>query len=396
MSDHNKLIEQHNLDYIRKQKQRRTADSVSPSKKVKATPTPQTKKSDPRMTELMKGLISTHPTNFSPQTGSPCIKEQESFRSKQKSDKSTSGYQGILGKCCILQHPTQTSAKRPFELKPMKAEKNLKRGHSFTDSVSSIDNEAKLSLKANLSEKMQVDMTSPATMTHKLSNHSKQHKEYRSISISKKQTHAITHKQDKSFSTYQSDFVSAVEKKSMLTSKEAEAKYKFSFKKIIPTFGLTKKTSKQKPEPIEFYCCCNDDRRLRNTAIDFNYGCVRSAGWLRNKFRPNEVRDELRDAFEAKMMEKEVEPIVKTWIDNDVKRTFSGSKELSTEEFRIKLTRLLECIALIYPQIGYVQGMNFIAATLLYHCDEYCSFGIIKILFEQLELKDMFLPSNVE
>jgi len=44
------------------------------------------------------------------------------------------------------------------------------------------------------------------------------------------------------------------------------------------------------------------------------------------------------------------------------------------------------------PQIGYVQGMNFIAASLLYHAEEYIAFWILVMIFEIFEMRDIYLP----
>lgn len=36
--------------------------------------------------------------------------------------------------------------------------------------------------------------------------------------------------------------------------------------------------------------------------------------------------------------------------------------------------------------------MNIIAAVILYHAEEYVAFWIMTIIFEKLELRDVFLP----
>ena len=46
-------------------------------------------------------------------------------------------------------------------------------------------------------------------------------------------------------------------------------------------------------------------------------------------------------------------------------------------------------------KIGYVQGMNFIAAALLYHAEEYIAFWLFILIFERFEMRDIYLPSNV-
>ena len=42
--------------------------------------------------------------------------------------------------------------------------------------------------------------------------------------------------------------------------------------------------------------------------------------------------------------------------------------------------------------IGYVQGMNFIVGSILYHCSEEVAFWIFVTLIEQFEIRDIFEP----
>ena len=39
--------------------------------------------------------------------------------------------------------------------------------------------------------------------------------------------------------------------------------------------------------------------------------------------------------------------------------------------------------------------MNFIAAALLYHAEEYIAFWLFIMIFERFEMRDIYLPSNV-
>jgi len=43
---------------------------------------------------------------------------------------------------------------------------------------------------------------------------------------------------------------------------------------------------------------------------------------------------------------------------------------------------------------GYVQGMNFIAASILYHAEEYLAFWLLVMIFEIFEMRDIYLPSK--
>lgn len=45
------------------------------------------------------------------------------------------------------------------------------------------------------------------------------------------------------------------------------------------------------------------------------------------------------------------------------------------------------------PKIGYVQGMNFIAGALLYHCSEDVAFWLLVALMEDHEMREIYLPN---
>ena len=58
------------------------------------------------------------------------------------------------------------------------------------------------------------------------------------------------------------------------------------------------------------------------------------------------------------------------------------------------LIRILNAIANHIPELGYVQGMNFIAASLLLIiCDEENTFYVMVSLLEKYKLKDMYLDN---
>ena len=40
---------------------------------------------------------------------------------------------------------------------------------------------------------------------------------------------------------------------------------------------------------------------------------------------------------------------------------------------------------------GYIQGMNFIAACLLYHSDPVIAFGLFESILDDYELRDVYL-----
>jgi hypothetical protein len=57
------------------------------------------------------------------------------------------------------------------------------------------------------------------------------------------------------------------------------------------------------------------------------------------------------------------------------------------------LHNVLRTYSVYDSKIGYTQGMNFIASSLVYHCDEFAAFWILVCIIKELELKDIYLPS---
>lgn len=77
-------------------------------------------------------------------------------------------------------------------------------------------------------------------------------------------------------------------------------------------------------------------------------------------------------------------------IDLDISRTFHHIEYFSNEIGKNTLIRLLNTFITYNPSLGYVQGMNYIAATLLWHAREVDAFWLFVILIEDFELRDNF------
>lgn len=82
--------------------------------------------------------------------------------------------------------------------------------------------------------------------------------------------------------------------------------------------------------------------------------------------------------------------ILQNQIKKDVERTFQTNAYFRDREVQRALGRLLLAYAHYEPQIGYVQGMNFIAAALLYHAGEVVGFWLFISLIEALNMKEIF------
>lgn len=54
------------------------------------------------------------------------------------------------------------------------------------------------------------------------------------------------------------------------------------------------------------------------------------------------------------------------------------------------MTRVLTTYNHFEPSIGYVQGMSFIAAAILYHAGEVAAFWLLVALMDKFNVKEIF------
>ena len=83
------------------------------------------------------------------------------------------------------------------------------------------------------------------------------------------------------------------------------------------------------------------------------------------------------------------------WIKKDVKRTFHDEnfKKIEGEK---KLSRILESLSFILDEIGYVQGMNFIAGSLLLQFEkEEDAFFVFYIFLRKYDLIHLYKKVNI-
>ncbi|ESS33682.1 TBC domain-containing protein [Toxoplasma gondii VEG] len=80
----------------------------------------------------------------------------------------------------------------------------------------------------------------------------------------------------------------------------------------------------------------------------------------------SEERQETRDDREATVCELLLGPSVYNAIEMDVHRTFP-SLPFFKEEGQTAMRHILQAYAVFDPEVGYVQGMNFVVGTLLHH-----------------------------
>ena len=154
-------------------------------------------------------------------------------------------------------------------------------------------------------------------------------------------------------------------------------------------------------------CACNGDLSRHET-------CKKAMTWLMVRYKPTEL-EYLKKTYEKLFTEAEIDAKSQKQIKLDVSRTFPEHKYYSAEGGGLsELQRVLECFARYDPQVGklitlyflksnyiiiilvgYVQGMNFIAASFLYHAEEYVAFWLLVMMFELFEMRDIYQNSNI-
>ena len=86
----------------------------------------------------------------------------------------------------------------------------------------------------------------------------------------------------------------------------------------------------------------------------------------------------------------------KVQIIKDLDRTFIGSKVFGENtKGRLQLMNTLEVISLKYTGIGYVQGMNFVVAGILFHASPAVTLGLMSHLIENVQLCDVYAENLV-
>jgi len=80
-------------------------------------------------------------------------------------------------------------------------------------------------------------------------------------------------------------------------------------------------------------------------------------------------------------------------ISRDLSRTFHEEKFCSSD-FQTKLERILSSIAYIRPEIGYCQGMNFVASALYEFLeDEELAFWVFLYFLDEMELNSLYFEN---
>ncbi len=168
------------------------------------------------------------------------------------------------------------------------------------------------------------------------------------------------------------------------TSKDRSITNSFStteYRTTVPTTDI-------KVEEWKGKCKCAKEKGARM--------CERAKWWL---YSANHQKSGKTFSYEAMKcnyqailkLDCEIEEEVEQQIKRDLSRTFPRHKWFINGGGMEELHRVLRAYAIYSKHIGYVQGMNFICGTLLYHCAEEVAFWLFVILLEDYDLEDVYM-----
>jgi hypothetical protein len=165
------------------------------------------------------------------------------------------------------------------------------------------------------------------------------------------------------------------------------------FVKTRFSFGSKSDNTDPNSNPLkpntQYMCDCNSAPEFARIKTDSTICCARTFSWLNRRYSPYNLEGTLQKYFDDtnfSLLDKDL----KVAVHKDVVRTFSANAQYKTAESKSELQSLLMVFITQYPEIGYVQGMNYIAAAIYYHCSMTISLGVMTIIFESLELRDIF------
>jgi Rab-GTPase-TBC domain len=141
-------------------------------------------------------------------------------------------------------------------------------------------------------------------------------------------------------------------------------------------------------------CTCNQENTnfflLKGLTLLFpNYNpCWRVAQWEKLSDFPADGEKIYSELIE---IQKTAQSSEIHQIDLDLDRTFPYIKYFDDKR-KLALRRILVCISLYEPLVGYVQGMNFLVGAILWHTSEYKTFWLMTSLLQKHDLRKNYLP----
>jgi hypothetical protein len=119
---------------------------------------------------------------------------------------------------------------------------------------------------------------------------------------------------------------------------------------------------------------------------------MRTELWLSQLHRSGGMGDKASLQYKN-LLHIPLEETVRLEIDKDLHRTFPAYRRVSSPDGQEAMRGVLHAYAAFDPDIGYTQGLNFIAALLLtYISNPAKAFGALVVLMKARGLRELYLP----
>ncbi|CAI2381067.1 unnamed protein product [Moneuplotes crassus] len=123
------------------------------------------------------------------------------------------------------------------------------------------------------------------------------------------------------------------------------------------------------------------------------YACTNGHKWIKSLFNVYDYKQNEESYLALVEISNNLEIVDESTVDQitkDLRRTFQKIDIFVKPEMKNKLFRVLKALVAYDPSVGYTQGMNFIAAALIVHCEESVTFWLCTGLFEKYEIRDLY------
>jgi Rab-GTPase-TBC domain len=122
----------------------------------------------------------------------------------------------------------------------------------------------------------------------------------------------------------------------------------------------------------------------------FPDSCPKAHKWC-HKTRVPPNREELYNQLQLISIESETYTKYVQQIENDLKRTFPDVEYFTTGKGVDAMRRVLAAFVKYHYQLGYVQGMNYIVCSLLWHASEVDAFWLLLVIIDEYKLRENYL-----
>lgn len=134
-----------------------------------------------------------------------------------------------------------------------------------------------------------------------------------------------------------------------------------------------------------------------NCSRDKQFTCRNAEAWLGSFYHNQMSKNDAISHYKYILERVDFEDKDISQIEKDLHRTHPNIQFFKAGQLgNMQLRNILRVFSAYDTEVGYVQGMNFIAASLLFHAEEPLAFWLFLKLFEKLRMKDIFIRGTLQ